>query len=193
MQIRMNISAEGMGRLSDWALPAGYVLRRVEGRDEVHLPGLLAAQAEEWSEPYSPEAMHEYLNQPDRRAGSFVIEHDGQIVASCFATRYDEYDSSWGICDYVWAAADHRGKGFAGAVTAAVLGYFREAGYQAATLTTLDVNDANHRLRAIKCYLKLGFRPVRTDANAAVVETIYNELNWPTPVAWWQGPTPPAP
>ncbi len=192
MQIRLNISAEGIGRLGDWALPAGYVLRRLEDRDEPLLPGLLAAQTAEWSEPYTPEAMHDYLNQPDRRAGSFVITHSGQIVASCFATRYDEYDSSWGICDYVWAAEEHRGKGLAGAVTAAVLRYFRDAGYQAATLTTLDVTDANHRLRAIKCYLKLGFVPVRTDENAAVVETIFGQLGW-GPVAWWHGPTPPGP
>jgi RimJ/RimL family protein N-acetyltransferase len=193
MQIRLNISAADIDALGTWTPPSGYTLRPLDDHDEPLLPSLLAKQTVEWSEPYSPEAMREYLDQPDRRTGSFVIEHDHQIVAACFATRYDEFDPTWGICDYVWAAKDHRGQGLAGGVTGAVLRYFRRAGYRAVTLTTLDVNDDNHRLAAIKCYLKLGFRPVRTDANAPFVETIYDELSRDRPIPWWTGPTPPAP
>ena len=190
MQIRMNISAASIGALPAWVAPEGYTLRRLEDRDESLLPELLAAQCPEWAEPYAPEAMRTYLDLPDRRAGSFVIEHERQIVAACFATRYDEFDPEWGICDYVWAASRHRGKGLAVGVTGAVLRYFRKAGYKAATLTTLNVDEADHRLSAIKCYLKLGFRPVCADDNAVVLETIYNEIDWPLPIGWWQGKTP---
>jgi RimJ/RimL family protein N-acetyltransferase len=190
MQIRMNISADAIGKLPTWTTPEGYTLRRLEDMDEEVLPALMAAQVPEWSEPYGPDAMRAYLDLPDRRAGSFVIEHAGQIVASCFATRYDEFDPEWGICDYVWTAEAHRGKGLAGGVTGAVLGYFLDAGYASITLTTLDVTDDNHRLSAIKCYLKLGFLLVGTDENAAMVETIYRELNQPLPIVWWQGRTP---
>ena len=190
MQIRMNMSAAAIDTLPAWAAPEGYTLRRLEDRDEALLPALLAEQTPEWSGPYAPEAMRTYLDQPDRRAGSSVIEHEGRIVAACFATRYDEFDPKWGICDYVWTSAGHRGKGLAVGVTGAVLRYFRAAGYKAATLTTLNVDEADHRLGAIKCYLKLGFVPVCADENAAVLETIYNEIDWPLPIGWWQGETP---
>lgn len=190
MQIRLNITATTIDTLPAWLPPAGYTLRKLEDRDEAHLPGLLAAQCVEWAEPYSADAMRTYLDQPDRRKGSFVIEHEDEIVAACFATRYDEYDPEWGVCDYVWTSASHRGKALAVGVTGAVLRYFRATDYKAVTLTTLDVNDANHRLAAIKCYLKLGFAPVCADDNAAVLETIYNEIDWPLPITWWQGPTP---
>ena len=191
MQIRLNISAEAIDAIPAWTPPEGYVLRKLRAKDEAHLPELLATAAAEWAEdPFDLPRMQEYLNWPDRRQGSYVIEQGGDIVASCFATKRAEFCPAWGILDYVCVWAAHRGQGLGFGVCTAVLRYFRSQDYRAVTLTTLDVTDDNHRPAAIKTYLQLGFLPVRTDANVSVCEAIYRELKWPLPVAWWGGVAP---
>jgi len=191
MQIRLNISADAIDAIPSWSPPAGYILRKVRTADEEHLPELLTTAAPEWAEsPFDLPRMREYLDQPDRRQGSYVIEHGGAIVASCFATKRSEFCSAWGILDYVCVRSAHRGRGLGFGVCTAVLGYFRSHRYRAVTLTTLDVTEDNHRLAATQTYLKLGFLPVRTDENASVCEDIYRELGRPLPVTWWEG-TPP--
>jgi len=190
MQIRLNISAKAIEAIPSWNPPEGYVLRRIKTKDEQHLPELLATATPEWAEPFDLPAMRAYLDWPERRQGSYVIEHGGQLVASCFATKRSEFCPAWGILDYVCVRAAHRGRGLGFGVCASVLGYFRLRGYQAVTLTTLDVTEDNHRLAAIKTYLRLGFLPVRSDQNASICEDIYRQLDWPLPVAWWQGVSP---
>lgn len=192
MQIRMNISADAIDDIPLWHPPEGYVLRRLDQRDEELLPQLLVDAAPEWAEsPFDARTMREYLDHPERRHGSYVIEHGRELVASCFATRCPDFGPGWGILDYVCVQASHRKKALGFGVCASVLRFFRESGYKSVTLTTLDVSESNHRLAAIKLYLKLGLSPVRTDDNAAVCEKIYRQIGWPLPVRWWEGTTPP--
>ena len=116
-----------------------------------------------------------------------MVEHGGELVASCFATQRAEFCPAWGVLDYVCVRPGHRGKDLGFGVCVSVLRYFRSRGYKAVSLLTLDVTADNRRLAAIKTYLKLGFLPEQTEENAAVCEDIYRELGWPLPVVWWGG------
>jgi GNAT superfamily N-acetyltransferase len=191
MQIRMNTSADRIAELPDWTAPSGYLLRGVEPGDEDRLPELLsAAGIEEWVGNFDAAGMRDYLDIPDRSRGSFVIRHKSDIVACCFATRRGEFCPAWGILDYVCVHPDHRRKALGFGVCAAVLRYFRTAGYRAVTLTTLGISETNHRIKAVALYLKLGLVPVRTEENSSLCEDIYREIGRPLPVQWWQGVTP---
>lgn len=191
MQIRVNISANTIGSIPYWKSPKGYYLRRIQKSDDKRLPKLLSsAKVREWGSGFDIPKMREYLNHPERRHGSYVIEYQGKLVASCFATRRAEFCPSWGILDYVCVQAQHQGKGLGFGVCAAVLRYFRSQGYKAVTLTTLSIARDNHHLSAIKTYLKLGFLPVKTEENIFICKKIYKELEWPLPVKWWKGVSP---
>ena len=131
--------------------------------------------------------MQQYLDFPERRHGSYVIEHQDELLATCFASRRAEFSLAWGLLDYVCVRPNHRGKKLGFMVCASVLRYFRERSYRAVTLTTLPITSDNHQLPAIKTYLELGFLPVKTEENVSLGEQIYRELNWPLPVKWWEG------
>ena len=192
LQIRMNIAADAIGELPDRPCPQGYHLRKLRPGDEVHLPGLMDSAGVGWT-PFDPAGMAVYLQAPDRRDGSRVVEADGELAALCFATRRDEVHPAWGQLDYVCVRPGHRGAGLGFLVCAAVLQYQYRRGYPAATLTTLRVTPDNLQLAAIKTYLSLGFLPVRTGRNHGVCETVYRSLGWPLPVDWWpvKSPFPP--
>ncbi len=191
MQIRMNISTAAADSLPLWTAPDGYLLRKTCASDEEKLPELLStAGVVEWVDNFDASTMRTYLDIPDRREGSFVVECGEDIVACCFATRWSDAVPAWGVLDYVCVRADHRRKGLGFAVCSSVLRYFRSQGYQAATLTTLPITDDNHQLMAIELYLQIGMRPSRTEENASVCEGIYRELERPVPVDWWDGAMP---
>ncbi len=189
LQIRMNISAEAIGRLPDRSYPHGYHLRKLRPGDEVHLPELMVSAGVGWT-PFDATGMTEYLDAPDRWVGSRVVETDGQLTALCFATRREEVDPSWGQLDYVCVRPGHRGAGLGLRVCAAVLQSQRRRGYLNSTLTTLRVTAENLQLAAIKTYLSLGFLPVMTERNQRVCETVYRALGWPLPVNWWLAESP---
>lgn len=188
-QIRMNISAEAIGRLPDNQCPKGYCLRAPRPGDEVNLPGLMVSAGVGWT-PFDAPRMTEYLEAQDRRVGSRVVESDGELAALCFATRRDEADPAWGQLDYVCVRPAHRGVGLGFLVCAAVLQYQHRRGYPASTLTTLRVTPDNLQLAAIKTYHSLGFLPVKTERNPRVCETVYRALGLPLPVDWWPSHSP---
>lgn len=189
LQIRMNISAGAIGRLPENPCPQGYRLRTLKPGDEISLPGLMVSAGVGWT-PFDATRMAEYLEAPDRRDGSHVVEADGELAALCFATRRDNVDPAWGQLDYVCVRPDHRGAGLGFLVCAAVLHYQRGRGYPASTLTTLRVTTDNLQVAAIKTYLSLGFIPVKTERNQEVCETVYRALGWPLPVDWWSSDSP---
>ncbi len=81
LQIRMNISAEAIGRLPENPCPQGYRLRTLRPVDEVNLPGLMVSAAVGWT-PFDATRMAEYLAAPDRRDGSHVVEANWRRCAS---------------------------------------------------------------------------------------------------------------
>ncbi len=193
MQIRLNIAASTVDSLSLPSLPDGYEVRLVRDGDESMLVDLLSsAETPEWVGNFDTPTMMRYLELPDRRQGSYVVAFGNELVACCFATRWDDGSVAWGLLDYVCSSPGHRRKGLGFAVCTAVMKYFGSAGYGTATLTTLGVTEHNHRHAAIKLYLRLGMLPMRTEDNAEACHEIYSELGWPLPVRWWDGSQPPA-
>jgi mycothiol synthase len=88
--------------------------------------------------------------------------------------------------DVGWLACrpEHTGVGLGYSLTAAVTNRFLAAGY-----TRIQLGTEDHRLPAIKTYLKLGYRPVLySPAMHQVWATLCQRLDWPwTPAEWYSG------
>ena len=83
-QLCMVIDSAGVRAMPDVLLPGRYALRRYREGDEVTLAGTLrAAGFVDWDVA----RVLGYLEDADRRAGSAVVEYEGSIVASTFASR----------------------------------------------------------------------------------------------------------
>ena len=82
-QLSMVIDEVAIGRLPDVALPSGYVMRAYRTGDAASWADTLRMGGfTEWTE----DRVLQYLDDPERRAGSCVVEHNGEIVAATFAT-----------------------------------------------------------------------------------------------------------
>jgi len=166
-------------------LPAGYVLRTFRPSDtESYIELMHAAGFGFWN----ADVLGEWLNRvlPD---GLFVVEHDsGAIVATAMATHNPSPQHPFGG-ELGWVAGrpEHKGKGLGAAVCAAVVRRYREAGYKRIYLKTDD-----HRLPAIKVYLKLGFLPFLFAPDTPERwQAVCEKLNWPfTPELWPAGRVP---
>jgi mycothiol synthase len=140
-------------------VPDGYRLRCLApGEEDEHARLMQAAGFADWRaaalvETWLPRVL------PD---GLFVIEHlaSGRLVATTMATHHPVPGHPFGG-ELGWVAADpqHAGKGLGLATCAAVTARFLSAGYRRIYLLTDD-----HRLPAIRTYLKLGWRPLVRDA-----------------------------
>ena len=82
-QLSMVIDEVAVGRLPDVALPSGYVMRAYRTGDAASWADTLRMGGfTEWTE----DRVLQYLDDPERRAGSCVVEHNGEIVAATFAS-----------------------------------------------------------------------------------------------------------
>ena len=121
-QLCMVIDAAGVRKMPDVVVPRGYVLRRYREGDGVTLAGTLrGAGFVDWDVA----RVLGYLEDADRRAGSAVVEIEGMIVASTFASRVSSGATSpvtgkagdptrEGLLDYVATHPDHQGAGWVG-------------------------------------------------------------------------------
>ena len=162
-QLCMVIDAAGVRGMRDVGVPQGYVVRGYRDGDEVTLAGTLrAAGFVDWDVG----RVLGYLENSDRRAGSAVVECEGSIVASTFASRMSSGATSpvtgkagdptrEGLLDYVATRPDHQGRGLGRATCTAVSRYLVDQGCETVSLWTDD-----WRLPAIHLYLSLGYRPV---------------------------------
>lgn len=162
-QLCMVIEAAGVRDMPDVAVPAGYALRTLREGDDVGLAGTLrGAGFVDWDVA----RVLGYLEDADRRAGSAVVEFEGSIVASTFASRMSSGSVSpvtgkpgnpgrEGLLDYVATHPSHQGRGLGRATCTAVSRYLVEQGCETVSLWTDD-----WRLPAIHLYLSLGYRPV---------------------------------
>ena len=178
-QLSMVIDEATVDRLPDVLLPAGYVIRPCRPGDTASWADALRAGGfESWGE----EQVLEFLESPERRKGSRVVEWEGRIVAATFATRISnrtpmtdvgDFDPlEEGALDYVVTHPEHRGRGLGRATCTEVSRFLVARGYKTVSLGTDD-----WRLPAIHVYLSMGFRPLmnRNDMSARWA-AIYKKL-----------------
>ena len=126
MQLSMVIDEVAVGRLTDVPLPAGYVMRACRTGDEPSWADTLQKGGfTDWTE----DRVLEYLEDPERREGSRVVEYNGEIVSATFASRTSiqpckttrpTTKSEGGVLDFVVTHPDHRGNGLARATCTSV-------------------------------------------------------------------------
>ncbi|MDE2919041.1 MAG: GNAT family N-acetyltransferase [Chloroflexota bacterium] len=163
-QLCMVVDAAGVWGMPDVAVPPeGYAIRKYRRGDEGSLAGTLQAVG---FRDCGVDRVLETLADADRRAGSAVVEFEGRIVASTFASRMSSDRVSpvtrmpgeplrEGVLDYVATHPDHQGRGLGRATCTAVSRYLAAQGCEMVSLLTDD-----WRLPAIHLYLSLGFEPV---------------------------------
>jgi mycothiol synthase len=130
----------------------GYSIRRATAEDAEGLARTLTLAFPD--DPWDAQRVRRDLTEAPDVDATFVIEHDGMIVATA-SSRYvpDRFPGS----GYVhWVAADpgHSGRALGKMATLRVLHHMRERGRSDAVLETDDA-----RLPAIRTYLNLGFLP----------------------------------
>lgn len=163
MQLCMVINAADVRATPNVRAPKGYALRTYRPGDEASLAGTLQTVG---FRNCGRDAVLECLKNADRRAGSAVVEFEGLIVASTFASRMATDRVSpvtgkpgnpgrEGVLDYVATHPDHQGRGLGRATCTAVSRYLVKQGCEMVSLLTDD-----WRLPAIHLYLSLGFEPV---------------------------------
>ena len=139
-------------------LPGEFVtLRPLRPEDEAAIVAVLTApENAEWWPGYDAErARREYFTEPDGESVPYAIEHEGRVVG--LIQSYEETDPDYrhaGIDVTLAPTATDRGLG-----TDAVRTLARHL------LTTeghhrLVIDPAAANARAIRCYEKVGFRPV---------------------------------
>ena len=126
MQLSMVIDEVAVGRLPDVPLPAGYVMRACRTGDAPSWADTLQKGGfTDWTE----DRVLEYLEDPERREGSRVVEYNGEIVSATFASRTSIQPckttrptpkSEVGVLDFVVTHPDHRGNGLARATCTSV-------------------------------------------------------------------------
>jgi len=148
--------------LPELVVPAGFELRTFGSDDVVRWAELLAANGElgEWD----VERASRYFAAESQMvlAGSFFVTHGDKPVATAQLHRHpDDTYSPTPELGWVAALRDYRGQGLGRAVCLAVLHFAASAGYDTIFLRTDD-----HRLPAIRTYLRLGFEPWLVDPSA---------------------------
>jgi len=146
-----------LSSLAEVTLPAGYSCRRFQPGEELVWAEVLNSTGElgEWT----LERAYRVMEGPRRVVQEgihFVLHHEDVAVATACMTTLGlrtEVELGW-----VAVVPSHQGKGLGYQVCLATLHYIRDLGYGRVCLLTDD-----HRLAAIKTYLRLGFRPEYTD------------------------------
>ena len=170
-QLSMIILDTDIIRLPDTNIPNMYDLRSYRQGDEFSWANTLKLGGfMDWN----VERVLQYLEEPERREGSSVVAHEGEVIAATFASRTtnrgpsdvadtmsNEYHGLYedqsleGVVDYVVTRPIHQGQGLGRATTMNVIKFLADRGCKTVSLTTDD-----WRLPAIHLYLSIGFRPV---------------------------------
>ncbi len=132
-------------------LPAGYSMRTYRPGDEESWIDLIhGAGFGKWTRRH----YDEFMDEPERKKGSHLVERDGELVAATFASRY-RLEPRLGAIDFVVCLPEFRGRRLGKLTTVAVMEYLFENDYESVVLYTDD-----DRWPAIKIYFEIGFRPV---------------------------------
>ena len=117
---------------------------------------LLERDVAVWWPGYDAERIHrEYFDEPDGDAVVYAVEHDGRVVGLIQSYEEDDPEYRHAGIDVALATADHgRGLG-TDAVRTLARHLFDHDGHH-----RLVIDPAAENARAIRCYEKVGFRPV---------------------------------
>ncbi|MFD0619883.1 GNAT family N-acetyltransferase [Paenibacillus sp. GCM10027629] len=163
-------------------LSDGYQLRTYQVGDEVNLAKLLASEGWESGEVHINEFLDHVLPE-----GLFFVVHEetGKVVSTASALHHPS-SPHWhfqfgGDIGYVITLPEHRGKGIGYTVSATATARLIQAGYRNIRVVTND-----HRLSALKIYLKIGFVPfLYTEDSEERWSKICSNLKWSfTPNEW---------
>ena len=137
--------------LAEPYVPLGYELRSYQPGDELPWADLL--NRGEFGQRFNAQKVSEYMEIPERRAGSRIVVKDGNLLASTFATMQEEADNLSSL-DYVVSHPDYRGLGLGRIVCESVVKYCLDIGRNDVILHTDD-----WRIPALGLYLSIGFVP----------------------------------
>ncbi|MGQ9555541.1 MAG: GNAT family N-acetyltransferase [Anaerolineae bacterium] len=163
-----------LGHLPEVKLPPGYELRRFRPGDEQVWIDLLNSTGSlgEWSLATARERMSAPVAHVVAEGIHFITSDGIAVATACLTHHTDREEAELG---WVGASPLHQGKGLGYQVSLATLHYIRQRGYRAAVLFTDD-----HRLPAIKTYLRLGFRPIIThESHPQRWQALLSQLGWP--------------
>ncbi|MBX3011162.1 MAG: GNAT family N-acetyltransferase [Caldilineaceae bacterium] len=179
-QLRMVWPKSKLDQPPSVQVPAGYQLRTYRPGDE---PSFFHIMSLAGFERWDMAALLPWF-QKILPAGWFVVENlaNQQLVATAMAVHNPSaYYPFGGELGWVAAHPDHKGQGLGYAVCGAVTGRLLRGGY-----TSIYLNTDDHRLPAIRTYLKLGYRPlILTGDMSGRWEKLCQKLGWPfTPEEW---------
>lgn len=153
---QLNMIHRNLGVLPEIEVPEGYGLRTCLPGDEAAWSEIMNTGIGEWT----VEKVRESLTgkpqfEPD---GLFFATYEGKAIGSACAWRLEPEERKKGYLHMVCVLPEHRGRRIGHLVTLAVLHWFRDHGFEEVWLSTDD-----HRIPAIKSYLRLGFEPYIPD------------------------------
>ncbi len=165
-------------------IPAGYRLRSFQEGDQPHFYELMVrAGFPDWGNEKQNNLANMFFPKILPQGWFFVFHKKTGIMTATAMSTHNPRPGFFFGGELSWVGGDpeHGGKGLGLAVCAAVVNRYLKIGYQNIYLLTDD-----HRLPAIKVYLKLGFLP--NLVNSEMEErwkTVCQKLNWPfTPQRW---------
>jgi mycothiol synthase len=150
-QLQMVLPPEILAHPPTPEVPEGYALRTYRPEDA---EALIELERKAGFTKWDRELLDEMLARALPR-GIFVVEHEGELVATAMATHNPTDRHPFGG-ELGWVAGHpaHSGRGLGRAVCAAVIRRYAQAGYERVYLATDD-----ERLPALSIYLRLGFEP----------------------------------
>ena len=168
--------------VSEPRLPAGYAIRVYRDTDDAQLLELLRSEGEAMSE--TDWRAYRDMLLPN---GLFLIEHHSgpRLVATAGAIHNPKpgryYFPFGGELGYLVVKVEHRGLGLGTTVCVAVVRRLISAGYESVRVCVQE-----HRLPAIRTYLRLGFEPfLHSKESEQRWRGVCGALNAPfTPEVW---------
>lgn len=179
-QLRMVWPESLLGHSLKISPPHGYTLRLYRAGDEARFFELMRiAGWEGWDHDKLPPWMAKII--PD---GWFMVVHKNNDEIVCTAMALHNYKGIypfWGELGWLAGDPDHAGRDLGLVVSAMVTTRLMEAGYRNIQLFTED-----HRVPAIKTYLKLGYVPsLYFEGMINRWKVICKIIGWPfTPEDW---------
>ncbi len=155
--------------LPEIGLPAKYEVRAADTADEEGIARVLRLAFDvEWD---ADRVRRNLTGAPDVDS-VYVVTAAGQVAATASARLAPGSFPGRGYLHWVGVAPEWRGRGLGAAVCVRVLHRFAELGLNGAVLETDD-----HRLDAVRLYLRLGFEPSpRTETDPGRWDAVLNAL-----------------
>jgi len=159
-QLRMRL--DDISTLPQRDPPTGMRVRRATNGDDDDADGLALCLSQAFNDSWDAARVRSALLAAPEVVSTWVVEADGQIIATASLSTDAHHHPDAGVLHWVGALPTHAGLGLGSLVSVAALRICTDIGVRAAVLLTDD-----HRLPAIRTYLRLGFVPLYTDPSHA--------------------------